>query len=260
VPEIKVSDMAPDDEYYVGTCTHENESAEIDACCGRRLAWLKSNYENGVRTKAALLDGERVGFIYVMPIEVCPWGPLGQDLMVVPCLVAQEKVKGRGVGKALLSAAEEEARRQGKKGLVIQAYDWDFFFMPSAYFEKLRFEEVERADNFVLLWKPFDETVEPPRQLKPDYIFEPVPGHVVVDLFYNTFCETSDIEAQRVREVAAEFGDSIALNEYPADDHRTLLRYQIPRGIYVNGESIFWGYEAPKEGIREAIAKALGEP
>jgi GNAT superfamily N-acetyltransferase len=258
VPEIEIRDMTPDDEYYVGTCTHENESAEIDACCERRLGWLKSNYENGVRVKVALLDGERSGFVYVIPIEACPWGPLGRDLMVVPCLVTQSKAKNRGVGRALLAAAEEEARARGKKGLVIQAYDWDFFFMPLAYFEKLRFEEVERIDNSVLLWKPFDETAEPPRQLKPNYKFEPVSGKAVVDLFYNTFCETSDIEAQRVREVAAEFGDRVILNEYPADDRETLLKYRIPRGIYVNGESIFWGHEAPKEGIREAIVKALG--
>jgi ribosomal protein S18 acetylase RimI-like enzyme len=259
VSEIEIRDMTPDDEYYVGTCTHENESAEIDASCGRRLTWLKGNYENGIRTKAALLDSERVGFIYIMPIEVCPWGPLGQNLMVVPCLVAHSKAKNRGVGRALLAAAEEETRAQGRKGLVIEAYDWDFFFMPLAYFEKLQFEEVERVDNSVLLWKRFDETAEPPRHLKPDYKSEPVPGRVVVDLFYNTFCETSDIEAERVREVAAEFGDGVILNEYPADDRETLLKYQIPRGIYVNGESIFWGHEAPKEGVREAINKALGE-
>lgn len=257
MPEIIVRDMNPDDEYYVGSCTHENESAEIDACCERRLAWLKGNYENGVRAKAALLDGERAGFIYVMPIEVCPWGPLGQDLMVVPCLYVPKKEAGRGSGRALLAAAEEEARAQGKKGIVVQAFDSDFWFMPAAYFVKLGFIEVERAGDYVLLWKPFEENVEPPRQLKPNYKFEPVSGKVVVDLFYNTFCETSDIEAQRVREVAAEFGERVVLNEYPADDHRTLLRYQIPRGIYVNGEWIFWGYEAPKEGIREAIGKTL---
>lgn len=131
--------MTPDDEYYVGTCTHENESYEIDASCRRRLAWLASKYNEGLRTKVALLEGTRVGFIYVIPIEICPWGPAGKDLSVVPCLVAHSKWKGRGVGKALIAAAEEEARRQGKKGLVIQAYDRDFWFMPAAYFAKLGF-------------------------------------------------------------------------------------------------------------------------
>lgn len=258
MPEIEIRDMTPDDEYYVGTCTHENESAEIDACCERRLGWLKGNDDNGVRVRVALLNGERAGFIYVMPIEVCPWGPLGRDLMVVPCLYVPKTEAGRGSGSALLASAEEETRAQGKKGIVVQGLDTDFWFMPAAYFIKRGFVEVDRSGDYVLLWKPFEENVDPPRQLKPNYKFEPVQGKAVVDLFYNTFCETSDIEAQRVREVGAEFGDRVMLNEYPADDRETLLKYQIPRGIYVNGESIFWGHEAPKEGIREAIVKALG--
>jgi len=80
---------------------------------------------------------------------------------------------------------------------------------------------------------------------------------VAVDLFWQTFCETSWIEAQRVREVSAEFGDAVALREYPVDDRAVLLRHQIPRAIYVNGRQIDWGYEAPREGIREAISRAL---
>jgi hypothetical protein len=79
----------------------------------------------------------------------------------------------------------------------------------------------------------------------------------VVDLFWHTFCETSCIEAQRVREVAAEFGDAVVLNEYCADDREVLLRYQNPRAIFINGKEIGWGYAAPKEGIAEAIAQAL---
>jgi hypothetical protein len=60
-----------------------------------------------------------------------------------------------------------------------------------------------------------------------------------------------------VREVAGEYGDSVILNEYAADDRETLMRYEIPRAIYVNGKEIGWGYEAPKDGIREAISEAL---
>ncbi len=93
--------------------------------------------------------------------------------------------------------------------------------------------------------------------LEPQYQFESVPGKVVIDLFWNTFCETSDIEAQRVREVVEEFGDAVALREYSADDRTTLLDYQLPRGIFVNGKEIGWGHEAPKEGIRDAISQAV---
>lgn len=84
-----------------------------------------------------------------------------------------------------------------------------------------------------------------------------MPGKVVVDLFWTLFCQTSAIEAQRVREVVAEFGDDVILHEYQAEERDTLMTYQIPRAIYVNGKEIGWGYEAPREGIRSAIAEAL---
>jgi len=57
--------------------------------------------------------------------------------------------------------------------------------------------------------------------------------------------------------VAAEFGDSMALTEYCADDRAILCHHQISRGIFINGREIDWGYEAPKEGLTEAIVQAL---
>jgi GNAT superfamily N-acetyltransferase len=255
---IDVRDMTREDEYFVSTCTHENESDEIDASARRRLAWLRSQEPAGLRVKVALLDGARVGFLYAMPVELSPWGPLGEGLMVFPCLFVTPAAQHKGAGRALVEAAEEEARRRGLKGLATFGYYWeDFWFMPAPFFTGLGFREVERIGDYALQWKPFDESAEPPRMLRRDYIFEPVPGRVVVDLFWNTFCSTSDEEAARVIEVAAEFGDSVVLREHCADDRETLLKYQIPRAIFVNGEEIGWGYEAPREGIRDAIRAEL---
>ena len=254
---LVIRDMEPADEYYVGTCTHTNESVEFDACARRRLAWLKGMHQKGLRVKVALYDGDQVGFLYVMPIEVCPWGPLGRDLMAIPCLYVQERAKGRGVGRALIQAAEQEARSQRKKGLVTVAHYWDFWFMPAPFFERCGFSKVKGQGEAAILWKPLDASVEEPEFLKPNYQYEPVQGKVVVDLFFHTFCETSDIEAQRVREVVEEFGDAVVLREYCADDRAVFRRYQVPRGIFVNGKEIGWGYEAPKEGIREAVSTVL---
>ena len=252
---IIVRDMDARDTYYVGTCGHVNESSEIDACAQRRIAWFQRLYAAGLRIKVALLDGVQVGALFVIPIEICPWGPLGQDLFVIPCLFVSQN--GKGAGGALIAEAEEETRRQGRKGLVIPAFYHDFWFMPASFFERCGFSVATRKGNAALLWKVFEASVEAPRMLEPRYQFESVPGKVVIDLFWNTFCETSDIEAQRVREVVEEFGDAVALREYSADDRTTLLDYQLPRGIFVNGKEIGWGYEAPQEGIRDAISQAL---
>lgn len=258
MPLVQIRDMGTKDEYFVGTCTHVSESDETDSAAERRLAWLRRMYERGLRVKVAVLDGNQVGFLYVIPIEICPWGPLGRDLSVIPCLFVKEEAQRKGAGQALITEAEKETRRQGRKGVVTTAYYHDFWFMPASFFERCGFSVVIRKGETAILWKVFDSSAEPPKLLKRNYQFRPAAGKVVVDLFWNTFCQTSNIEAQRVREVAAEFGDAVVLNEYCADFREVLSSYQNPRGIFINGKEIWWGYEAPREGIRKAISQALG--
>ena len=257
MPKIVVREMQKADEYFVGTCSHMRESEEIDVAANKRLAWFHEMKQQGLSIKVARLDKQPIGILYLIPIEHSPWGPLGHELLIIPCLFVISKAQGQGAGRALIEAAEVEAEKQDAKGLATIAYDHDFWFMPMSFFEAHGFTDTDRQDSTVLMWKPFDSTAERPRLLQGQYTFTPAPGKVVIDLFWTLFCQTSAIEVQRVREVAAEFGDDVVLREYQAEARETLLKYQIPRAIYVNGREIGWGYEAPKEGIREAIAKAL---
>ena len=226
---------------------------------------LNIKYREGFRAKVALINDVKAGFLYCLPIEISPWGPFGKDLLVIPCLNINEPFKGKGIGKELLNAAEIECKDQGKKGVVLIAYNWnsDFFLMPAQFFRNHGYQEVRKishsAGNYeeLMLWKIYDKTVEKPTFLVKNYVYNPVPNKVVVDLFYNTFCETSNTETGRVREVVKEFVDQIILREYSTDDRKQFLKHQISRAIYVNGKEISWGYEAPREGIREAIFQAL---
>jgi thiol-disulfide isomerase/thioredoxin len=140
--------------------------------------------------------------------------------------------------------------------------------MTAAFFERVDFTSIAKREVVnpgrkeylgaeALLWRTIDSSAEPPRFLAPNYQFEPVPGKVVVDLFWNTFCQTSNIEAHRVREAADETGNKVVLNEYCADDREVLSRYQIPRGIFINGREIGWGHEAPKGEVKKAILDEL---
>ena len=180
--------------------------------------------------------------------------------MVIPCLYVLEKATSHGAGKALIASIENDARVAGCHGVTITAYrdlpdaEW---FMPASFFQSLGYAPIESRGREMLLWKPFSSDAVPPHFLQPHYVFEPIERMVVVDLFWNVFCLTSAIEAQRVREVCQEFGDRVLLREFRAEDREVLLQYQVSRAIYVNGEEIGWGYEAPKERIRAAIERAL---
>jgi len=255
-----VRDMQAEDEYFVSTCSHVGESEEIDACAVKRRTLFRDLAARGGRFKVALVGGEAVGFAHGLPIDHASWGPLGRDLVVLPCLFVPDRCKDLGIGRALVEAIERDARRAGFAGTTLVAYrdipgaEW---FMPAAYFERLGYEVVDERGVEVLLWRPSRKDAPPPRFLRPNYRYLPIGGKVAVDLFWNGFCQTSAIEAQRVREVCSEFGGRVLLREFDAEDHEILLRYQTPRAIYVNGRPISWGYEAPKEGIRAAIERAL---
>jgi predicted N-acetyltransferase YhbS len=255
---IIIRDMTKDDEYYVGTCTHVNENnIEREESCPRRISWLRSMEKYGLKVKVALIDNIHAGFLYVMPIEINPWQIQGGDLMVFPCLVSQSKYSKKGIGKELINAAEEETKRQDRKGIATVGYFWDFWFMPAEYFLKLGFKIGEKRGKEAILWKQFDQKAEAPQFREENYIFKPIKGKIVIDLFWNRFCLTSDVEAERVREVVSEYGNDVILNDFSAVDQNIMQKYGIERRIYVNGEMIEIGAEVEKSELRKAINIAL---
>lgn len=249
--------MAKDDEYYVGTCTHVNENnEEYEKSAPHRISWLKRMEQHGLRTKVALLDDVHAGFIYVMPIEINPWQIQGNDLMVFPCLVSQSRFSLKGVGKELIKAAEKETLKQQRKGIATIGHFWDFWFMPAKYFTKLGYRVAASRGEEAILWKEFDPSAEPPQFREVNYKFQPIKGKVVVDLFWNTFCLTSDVEAQRVRDGVSEYKGKVVLNEFSADNLSNLQHYGLSRRIYVNGKLVEVGPEIEKEKLRQEIKKA----
>lgn len=269
---FKIKDMSKEDTVFVGTCTHFNfdsacnhvndipenlTRAEIELAARKRLIWLQSLHQKGVRTRVAYLDKEPMGFIHLIPIEMCPLGPLGENLLVIPCLVVKDKVQGLGAGRRLVENAVFQSERQGLKGVVVKAYYNDHWFMPGNFFERCGFEIVKRKEDQALLWKVTGQGTAEPEFLSPDYSFYSEGEKVTIDLFWNSFCPTSYIETIRVREIAGEFQSKVILNEYCADRRDTLLRHQIPRGIFLNGSRIRSGKEISKVKLREEIELAL---
>jgi len=255
---VEVRDMLAEDEPFVGTCGHVGETEEIDHAAKIRMAWLKDMIDKGLRIKVAAMEGKPVGKAYVMPIEIYPWALTGRDILAMPCIWVPPQYQNQGVGRALVAEAVAEANWQGKSALAVLCYAGEGWFMPATFFAKQGFAAINQRGSEVLLWRPLNYSAEPPEFMERQYVFDPIPGKVAVDLFWNSFCLTSVNEAGRVRDVVGEFGDQVVLREYVADDRMVLMQYQIPRGIMVNGQEVGWGYAAPRDKIREAIQEALG--
>ncbi len=252
---MEFDDIREQDYPFVSVCFHVNENNEMNGSGERRTKWMKDKRPDEQIIKVARLDGKTAGFVILYPIEKSPWGPEGKGLYVMSCI--EVPLRGHGIGKGLMQAAEEEVKKRGGKGIAVTAYNWDVPFMPSSFFEKMGYEVASQRGPEQLMWKKFDDSGTPPAFLEKKYEYAPVAGKVVVDLFHNGSCMTMDIERERVREVAAEFGDKVVLNEYDCNNTETIKEYGIFRGIFVNGKEYYWGYDAPREGIREAINKEL---
>lgn len=261
---MKVLDLTDKHMPFVATCTHiDDTSDERDALIRVRGQWLRDTMKKGLKVKVALDDnGEPLGFAHCLPIELGTWGMSGKDLMTVPCLTLRykkvyEREQGSGAGRTLMEAVEQEAQKS-KKGVAVLCYDNDFWFMPLSFFKKLSYKEVTRQGETVIAWKTF-APVEPPVMHTSQYKFRPVPGKVVVDVFWHPMCGTCIGEIANFRAVCAEFGDKVILNEYNTGDKAVLDKYQITRALFFNGKSRCWGYEAPRDEIRKEIKKVSEE-
>jgi len=263
-----IRDLTMKDEYFVGTCSHVYESNDYDRCAEERIEFIRKYYKKRLRVKVALIDGEYAGFIHIIPIEISPFGPIGENLMSIPCLFVQPNFRKMGIGRKLIKEAFKEALKQDKNGLVTVGYSANLWFMPAEFFERVGFKALkiekmeslgEKHPNYerILLWKTYDEDVEKPDFLRPNYEFKSIPGKVVVDVFYNTFCQISLIQLERVKRVIKEFSPHIILNLYNSEDREILLKYQIPQGVFINGTELGTLYGVSEYEIRKTIIKEL---
>lgn len=265
MPAIEVRDMTPDDEPYVGTCSRVGQSDEIEECGRRRVQLLRRMYQYGLRVKVGLVNGAEAGLLYTMPSQISPWGPVGEDLMVITCAYVQTAWERIGLGRALVETAEEEARRQSAKAIAAVAYYRQDRRISARFFEQLGYRAADRRPDpspshigiQAVVWKPLDPSALPPRLAKRNHQYRPTKGKVVVDLFHTDLCRISSIEAERVRKVAREFGDKVLLNQHATEAPEVRDGQPPARAIFVNGREIGWGYSAPVDGLREEIQKAL---
>jgi len=254
---VRVADAEEKHWRYVSLCTHVDDENPDHLCAAElRLKWLRAS---DVKTKVAIgEDGRPLGFIHMVPINVPLSGMVGTDFLVIPCLTIGYKLvysrkHGTGIGRMSVQAAEEDANKTGFMGLAVYAYGGDFWFMPSAFFQRIGFRQVGGSNIWVKKWGE----VEDPTSRRAHYEYKPIPGKVVVDYFWVPFCFTVCKEVLNIRQVVSEFGDRVKLKEHRADDPEIAARHGLFRTLFINGERKDWGYEAPKEELRKGIRKAL---
>ncbi|MFC2058139.1 GNAT family N-acetyltransferase [Chloroflexota bacterium] len=257
---MRITDLADEHKQLYFVCL-EDWSDEMKDAGNHKEAWYNKMKDKGLRVKLALDDsGEVGGMIQYVPIEHST--AEGKDLYFINCIWVHGYKNGRGnfqkkgMGKALIQAAEDDAKAMGAKGIAA----WGLllpFWMKASWFKKQGFKKVDRQGIQVLLWKPFSEDAEPPKWIRPKKKPGKEDGKVVVTAFLNGWCPAQNMVFERAKRASAEFGDSVEFREINTFDRETFLEWGISDDLFVDGKQVRTGPPPSYEKARKIIAKRV---
>jgi len=203
---MKIIDLLDEYKQLYFVCL-EDWSEEIKEAGDHKEVWYNKMKDKGLRVKLALdNDGEVGGMIQYIPIEHS--FAEGNDLYFINCIWVHGHKEGRGnfqkkgLGKALLQAAETEVKDKGAKGTVA----WGMllpFWMKASWFKKQGYIKVNKQGFLepVLLWKPFADDAIPPKWIKEKKKPKTTSGKVTVTAFLNGWCPAQNIVFERAKRV-----------------------------------------------------------
>lgn len=149
--------------------------------------WMYSRIEEGFRFKK--LDARGKVFIEYIPAENA-WMPIdAKGYMHINCFWVSGSYRGKGYGKQLLSACEQDARESGCVGItVVVGKSKKPFLSDKKYLLKHGFEVCDSCSPyFELLVKRFDK-ITPLPSFKPSARRGMGEGIKGIDIFYTAQC------------------------------------------------------------------------
>ncbi|MCK4477725.1 GNAT family N-acetyltransferase [Candidatus Bathyarchaeota archaeon] len=221
----------------------------------RKKKLLLEKLQRGGRANIAYKEDKPVGFIEYYPVEDAPLNVVGEDAVVVPCMNVKVNERKKGIGDKLLRACIEDTKNMGRKGLTVQATDWQNF-MPRTFFEKYGFKNVTKSGPVNIFMKKFG-SVENPCWLTLLHKQKLVEGKLKIDIFHNDQCPFDWQNSERVKKIAREFGDRVVVNDFDTNKRENILKYGIVGAIIVNGEYLGAGPPLSEEEIRKAFQERL---
>ena len=255
-----VEDLKEDEKQTYFSCLSE-ESNDLKDAGSHKEQWYNKMVLKGLRVKLVHDDsGIAGGMIQYIPIEHSV--AEGQGLYFINCIWVHGPKQGRGnfqkrgMGKALLKAAEDDARALGAKGMAAWGVSIPAF-MRASWFKKQGYRKVDKDGIMVLLWKPFVEGATPPRFIKQSKIPQPIPGRVVVTSFRNGWCPAQNAVHERAKRASSQFGDKVIFNEYDTSDREVFLAWGQSDGLFVDGKMVRTGPPPSYDKIYKLIQKRV---
>jgi GNAT superfamily N-acetyltransferase len=239
----------------------EDWSSEMDEAGGHKARWYENARHRGLRVKLVVdAEDQALGMIQYVPIELSP--AQGEDLYMILCIWVHGskegvgKSQGRGIGSALLSAAEQDARALGAKGMAawgIRLPGW----MKSSWFKKHGYRGVDQVGMRELVWKPFVADAEEPRWVEARPVPAGEPGTVEVTAFQTGWCPAANLVYERARRAVDELGTEVHLTTIDTSDRGALIRCGHSDEVFVDGRPLQRGAPPSYKAVRRKMARQL---
>ena len=257
---MKVIDLTEDYKQLYFVCL-EDWCEEMKEGGDHKEVWYNKMKDKGLGVKLALDDNGKVGgMIQYIPIEHS--FAEGKDLYFINCIWVHGYKKGRGnfqkkgMGKALLQAAEADVKAKGAKGMVAWGISLPFW-MKASWFKKQGYTKVDKQEGQVLLWKPFTNNAILPKWIKQKKKPEMTPGKVTVTAFLNGWCPAQNIVFERAKRAASEFRDKVVFREINTFDRKVFLEWGIADALFIDDKQVRTGPPPPYGKIKKLIAKRV---
>lgn len=260
---MEIIDLPARHEHLYFVCL-EDWSEEMKEAGDHKARWYERMKNQGLRVKLALDDrGEVGGMIQYVPIKHS--FAAGNDLYFINCIWVHGYKKGRGdfrkkgMGIALLRAAENDVKTMGAKGICAWGIPLPFW-MKASWFKKQGYAVADKEGGFmgqVLLWKPFTDNAEPPRWIRQTKQVETASGRVVVSAFLNGWCPAQNLVFERAKKASSEFGDRVEFREYDTSDKKVFGEWGIADALFVDSKQVRNGPPPSYDKIKKLIARRV---
>jgi len=238
----------------------EDWSDEMKESGNGKKNWYSRYKDKGLRVKLALEKEQVIGMIQYIPIEHSH--VKGESLYFIYCIWVHGHKQGignhqhRGTGKALLQAAESDVRNLGAKGIAAWGLAMPIW-MKSSWYRKQGYRVADRDGIAHLVWKPFTTEAKKPQWIKmvkkPEYRKD----RVVVTAFRNGWCQVQNINCERAKKAASQFGSRVHYREIDTTEKTALEEWGISDGIFLDNKLISTGPPLTIEKIEKQINRQL---
>jgi len=256
---MEIVDLREEDKNLYFCCL-EDWSDEIKEAKDHKKHWYEK-MKDKVRVKIAIGNNNQVGgMIQYLPIEHS--FVKGDDLYMINCIWVHGYKKGRGnfqkkgMGTALLEAAEQDVKKLGAKGIAAWGVSLPFW-MRAAWFRKHDYKVADKDGISTLVWKSFYDDAIPPKWLKQVKNVEPKPDKVAVTSFINGWCPAQNLIHERAKRAAQQFDNRVIFQEINTFDKDKLLEWGITDGLFIDGKKIRTGPPPTYEFLRRTIERKI---